>query len=429
MLVGKTITLSALQDGDKYILFRWINDPALMKWNAPFRPVSLDEHLSWFSQVRADKSKALFGIRRIANGQLIGLIQLVDIHPVHRSAELRIKICVPDCRGKGYGSEALRLLLDFARGTLNLRRVKAEVVASNAAALRTFERIGFQEEGRQREAAFMNGQWQDLVIMGLPLEGRSASEDDRKEWTDFTEEAYSELIKLAKSENYLFALFSEEVKQRHVLWRHDIDLSVHRAIRLAEIEAELKVRATYFVNPHCVYYNMLEPEILGLLRLITSFGHEIGLHFDADAYPNEVWTRESLESHLSQERMLVQQALGCPVEAFSYHNPDVGELIALDGDRLAGMVNAYSKRLRTDYVYASDSNGYWRFKPIPDVIQERHNRLHILTHPEWWTPDPLPPRDRIERCVMGRAQASLQKYDTGLARFGRRNIGNSEDRS
>ena len=96
---------------------------------------------------------------------------------------------------------------------------------------------------------------------------------------------------------------------------------------------------------------------------------------------------------------------------------------------LAGMVNAYSKRLRTDYVYASDSNGYWRFKPIPDVIQERHNRLHILTHPEWWTPDPLPPRDRIERCVMGRAQANLQKYDTGLARFGRRNIGNSEDRS
>jgi hypothetical protein len=78
--------------------------------------------------------------------------------------------------------------------------------------------------------------------------------------------------------------------------------------------------------------------------------------------------------------------------------------------------------MRRDYVYGSDSNGYWRFKPMGELIAEGHQRLHLLTHPEWWTPEPLPPSERIDRAIMGRARAVRRDYDAALAQGDRRNI-------
>ena len=93
------------------------------------------------------------------------------------------------------------------------------------------------------------------------------------------------LLRPLEAGGYGFARYGERPSGRHVLWRHDVDVSMHRAARLAEIEAERGVVATYFVNPRSVFYNLLEPEIEVLLRRIRSLGHEIGLHFDAGAYP------------------------------------------------------------------------------------------------------------------------------------------------
>jgi hypothetical protein len=236
---------------------------------------------------------------------------------------------------------------------------------------------------------------------------------------DFTVTAYREMLGLVVDRGYLFATYQRPPSPPHVLWRHDIDLSVHRARHLAEIEAEHAVHATYFVNPHSSFYNALEPEILRLLRGIRALGHDIGLHFDAEAYPQENWTRECLETKLRFERTLLGEALACPIEAFSFHNPEVGNLLAFDEDRIAGMANAYSARLRRDYVYASDSSGHWRFKSIPEIIREGHPRMHLLTHPGWWTPEPLTAYERVERCVIGRACKVLQSNDELLARLGR----------
>ena len=236
---------------------------------------------------------------------------------------------------------------------------------------------------------------------------------------DFTVAAYREMLLLLIDRGYAFASYGQAPSGPHVLWRHDIDLSVHRARHLAEIEAELAAHATYFVNPHSSFYNALEPAILKLLRSIRALGHDIGLHFDADAYPDQEWTRERLEARLRRERALLADALECPIDSFSFHNPEVGNLIAFDDDRLADMANAYSGRLRRDYVYASDSSGYWRFKPIPETIREGHERLHLLTHPGWWTPEPMIAYARVERCVYGRARAVLRANDELLARLGR----------
>jgi hypothetical protein len=238
----------------------------------------------------------------------------------------------------------------------------------------------------------------------------------------FTETAYRGLLQALKEGSYRFARYGDSASDRHVLWRHDVDVSMHRAVRLAEIEAEQGAFATYFLNPRCVFYNLLEPELAALAKRLTSLGHELGLHFDAGAFDVPVWKREALEQAVARERSLIEMVLEAPIRAVSWHNPDLSNLLDFPDETIGGLVNAYSASLRRDYAYGSDSNGYWRFKPIGKLIAEGHPRLHLLTHPEWWTPEPLAPSERIDRAILGRARAVRRDYDALLARGGRTNL-------
>jgi hypothetical protein len=245
------------------------------------------------------------------------------------------------------------------------------------------------------------------------------------EFAEFTEDGFRALLRQLKMGGYRFARYDDGENpsdDRHVLWRHDVDVSMHRAARLAEIEAEEDVHATYFVNLRCAFYNLLEPEIEALLKGIRALGHDIGLHFDTSAYDKCEWTSESLALAVRRERTFLEVLLEAPVSAMSWHNPELSNVLVFDEDRIEGLINAYSGRLNKLYTYCSDSNGYWRFKPMAHVIGEAPERLHLLTHPEWWTPDPLSPAERINRAVAGRASKVRRNREALLAATGRRNI-------
>lgn len=101
------------------------------------------------------------------HGRLIGEIRLdnVDLHD--RRASMAIGILDPAVLGKGLGSEAILLLVRHAFADLQLHRIGIRVLAYNQRAIRAYEKCGFVVEGREREAAFVNGAWHDDVIMGL----------------------------------------------------------------------------------------------------------------------------------------------------------------------------------------------------------------------------------------------------------------------
>jgi hypothetical protein len=142
------------------------------------------------------------------------------------------------------------------------------------------------------------------------------------------------------------------------------------------------------------------------VREIITFGHELGLHFD----PTFETSREPLDA-LSSERRLLEDVFGVPVRSFSLHNPVVAGWSAED-DEVAGMVNAYGRGLRERFAYCSDSHGMWRHRRLEDVLEEAaEDRLHVLTHPEWWVPEPLPPRERVTRAIEGRAARTQERYD------------------
>lgn len=238
-------------------------------------------------------------------------------------------------------------------------------------------------------------------------------------FAEFTESGFRSLIRACKDRGYRFVRYGERPEEPHVLWRHDIDVSAHRAFALAAIEAEEGVSSTWFVNPRSDFYSVLDPAVLEKLRGLRNLGHEVGLHFDAAALGVREWSEAALDAALRSEARLLESMLEAPVRVVSWHNPDQSNLLDFQADEIAGLLSAYGASLRRDYVYCSDSNGYWRFRPMRQVIAEGSPRLHLLTHPEWWTPEPLAPSERIDRAIMGRARAVRRDYDALLLRAGR----------
>jgi hypothetical protein len=319
-------------------------------------------------------------------------------------------------------AEPMAELPDVAWGTVKTTR-------SDLIRLSRISPLIDEDEFQRRFHAFDGGTHDNLVV---ELHHRTFRIDKRSSTAtapgvlenDFTEQAFRELLRKLKAEGYRFAGYGDAGEGRHVIWRHDVDFSMHRAAALAEIEAEEGVFATYFVNPRSSFYNLLEPAIMELVRRISRLGHEIGLHFDSPAYATEKWELDFLERCVERERHLLQLALEAPIRSLSWHNPDLSNLLDFDVEEIAGMKNAYSRRLRNEYRYCSDSNGYWRFQPMSDVIAEGHPRLHLLTHPEWWTKEGLTPSERVDRAILGRARRVRRDYDTGLEKAGRRNVTN-----
>jgi UDP-4-amino-4,6-dideoxy-N-acetyl-beta-L-altrosamine N-acetyltransferase len=169
--VGKTaismgsISLNSIRSEDSETLFRWINDPQVVRLNAPYRPIHWANHNEWVRSLAGANNKVVFAIR--ASDRLVGVLQLIDVDPIHRSAELTIRLGNEADRGRGYGSQALKLAIDYAWRDLNLHRVWLRVFQNNGRAIQAYKNAGFQEEGLMREAAYIDGSYVDMIVMAV----------------------------------------------------------------------------------------------------------------------------------------------------------------------------------------------------------------------------------------------------------------------
>ena len=236
------------------------------------------------------------------------------------------------------------------------------------------------------------------------------------DFSDFTLDAYAALLDKAVA-RYQFVLFGDGSNtDGRALWRHDIDFSPHRALVMAELEAVRGVRASYFVQLTSVYYNALEPEISAILRRMADLGHDIGLHFEPAG--------DAPEERLAFEARTLEGALDTSVRVFSLHNPTTYDAARFEANEVAGLINASAPVWLHDFVYCSDSNGMWRYRALADVVADTATRnIFALTHPEWWQDKAMAPRERIRRCIDGRAEHNMRDYDELLKTNFRPNIG------
>lgn len=237
---------------------------------------------------------------------------------------------------------------------------------------------------------------------------------------EFTERHYRKLIQLAKENFEMVSFGAAKARKRLILLRHDIDYSVHRACRLAKIEKEEGVISTFFLLPGSFFYNIFEAEIRILVTEIIENGHHIGLHFDPTTYL--ISSKYDLEQWLTFEKNILESLFNVEIKVFSFHNPS-GNILKYADFKYSEMINTYASYFQKNMGYCSDSNGYWRHDRLEDILrQQKYNKLHILIHPEWWQDKPVPPRERIKRCIDGRARKQLNLYDKILKDHGRLNI-------
>jgi hypothetical protein len=242
---------------------------------------------------------------------------------------------------------------------------------------------------------------------------------DPSSFLDFTRANYRRLTEMAMARYRLVPVIEWEQAGNVAVWRHDVDLSPQAALTMGRVEAGLGVRSTYYFNLRSDFYHVLEAAVASIVRELAQLGHEIGLHFDAGVH--DLSNETSWERALRQEADVLSTLLDVEIRSFSLHNPDSSTARCTEST-YAGLLNAYASDLLSTHPYCSDSNGYWRFTPLEEFLGLGHPAVYVLTHPGWWQDEAMSPRNRVVRCVEGRAEATLRAYDEQLQRSGRINI-------
>jgi RimJ/RimL family protein N-acetyltransferase len=169
LFTGRLVRLAAPDRDDAHAFARWSQDADYQRCldTDYARPYSPETFLERFNPGRESHNAVLFHLRTLQDDRLIGFVVIHSIEWNNQAGLLSIGIGDPDYRGRGYGSDALRLALRYAFDELNLYRVGLDVIAGNAAAIRAYERAGFRREGSARGAVLRDGQRQDRVLMGI----------------------------------------------------------------------------------------------------------------------------------------------------------------------------------------------------------------------------------------------------------------------
>ncbi len=201
----------------------------------------------------------------------------------------------------------------------------------------------------------------------------------------FTLDSYRVLLELLgrDNQNLRFVDLEREAEPpRYFILRHDVDFCLQTALEMAQLEAHLGVRATYFILLGSPAYNMFSSPENTIPARLVDLGHEVGLHYDpriqSAVIPPLEWLR--------MEADVLSRMAGAKVRTIAIHDPSLNA-----GDPfLKGteFTNAYEARFTEKIRYFSDSCGAWRdaaveslsARPIPD-------RLQILIHPFFWRKD------------------------------------------
>jgi len=186
--------------------------------------------------------------------------------------------------------------------------------------------------------------------------------------------------------------FNKKIYDKHILLRHDIDLSLDYALDMALLEKDNDIQSTYYILLHSDLYNAASPEGIERIRAIKAAGHDIGLHIDTRHFLGPI------------EFEILAQIAQCNITSWCRHLVNVTPTldIAYDASTIP-------------YKYVSDSAMRYREGCFCNHVN-KHDKLQILRHPEWVMVDPTGKLDkyqimqRLEEEAKGRTAKSFLDF-------------------
>ena len=208
---------------------------------------------------------------------------------------------------------------------------------------------------------------------------------------EFTYEHYKECIKSAKKLGFSFYtmhdFLDKKPKSKFILMRHDIDLSLKSALKIAEIENSLKIKSTYFIRTKGIF-DVFSGKNSAIVRKISELGHEIGIHYDSDITVKKDFVKEMMEIKRDIEKIIKKRIFGTSLHKVkkSGIKNEINKLNFAEEylNDLELEYDAYSDIFIRKMKYISDSARTWREGCMCGHIK-KEDKFCILTHPIWWS--------------------------------------------
>jgi len=265
----------------------------------------------------------------------------------------------------------------------------------------------------------------NLSVVWLNILFRSVTKGDmltqsykrynRKCLPTFSLASYAKLLKQLTAAGYQFRKIRNMEKTapgRFAYIRHDIDFHLFNVDKMAKLEASLGIAATYYVLL-TQYYNPMNRDNKSILRTIRDLGHELGLHYDLENYPDEPM---EARAHLDWEANILSKIADAPIRTIATHLPyrkQPDPFITIDD-----YVHPHDPRYQEGLVYVSDSCRAWRDESLLNCFGHNPpNSLLLTIHPELWLDGSI--NDRItylDRVLIKNAQHQYRGFFDNLVR-------------
>jgi len=213
---------------------------------------------------------------------------------------------------------------------------------------------------------------------------------------DFTYRYFDSILNVIKKSFELRLIgegLNETTTRPQLFLRHDVDVSLKSALKLAEVEYQHEVRATYMVIPDSRLYNLHSYDTRRALDLLRNMKHEVALHFDLDQESRLLnLGPDDVAEKIDQACRMMEDVTGVPVRSVSFHRPT--QRFLWGPTVICGRINAYSKDLMANYI--SDSKGQFDISSVARLQADVGAINQLLIHPIWWGAERLSPEERLE---------------------------------
>lgn len=169
MYTGEKVRLREYREEDIEMALLYINDPeikALLNPGVPY-PLTLEDEYKWFQNLSAFNDLYNFAIETIEDEKYIGGCGINNLDWKNSIATVGIFIGDKNYWGKGYGTDAMQVLMRFIFEQMNINKIKLHVYSFNERAIKSYKKCGFSAEGVLRQEIYRNGEYHDEYIMGI----------------------------------------------------------------------------------------------------------------------------------------------------------------------------------------------------------------------------------------------------------------------